>query len=73
MSRRAALRNLATSAAALFGALIVVDGDTVKLDGRSYRLLGFEVMYQQQAPNPYATVRRGAIDLHLLAVPDQVR
>jgi endonuclease YncB( thermonuclease family) len=41
-SRRAELRQLATSAAALFGALIVVDGDTVKLDGRSYRLLGFD-------------------------------
>jgi endonuclease YncB( thermonuclease family) len=40
--RHAGLRQLATSAAALFGALIVIDGDTVKLDGRSYRLLGFD-------------------------------
>ena len=28
--------------AILLGALIVVDGDTVKLDGRNYRLLGFD-------------------------------
>jgi endonuclease YncB( thermonuclease family) len=41
-SRRVDLRQLATSAAALFGALIVVDGDTVKMDGRSYRLLGYD-------------------------------
>ena len=26
--------------AALFGAIIVVDGDTVRLDGKSYRLVG---------------------------------
>ena len=40
MNQRA--RSHATIAAALFGVLIVVDGDTVKLDGRSYRLLGFD-------------------------------
>jgi hypothetical protein len=40
-SRRAGLRQLA-NAAALFVALVVVDGDTVKLDGRSYRLLVFD-------------------------------
>lgn len=28
--------------AILLGALIVVDGDTVKLDGKNYRLLGFD-------------------------------
>ncbi|MBX9587880.1 MAG: thermonuclease family protein [Hyphomonadaceae bacterium] len=34
------LRHAAAVAASLFGAIIVIDGDTVKFEGRSYRLLG---------------------------------
>lgn len=36
------LQLAATVATALFGAIIVVDGDTVKMDGTRYRLLGFD-------------------------------
>jgi endonuclease YncB( thermonuclease family) len=35
-------RATGTVAAALFGAIIVIDGDTVKTDGKRYRLLGFD-------------------------------
>jgi micrococcal nuclease len=35
-------RYLAAAAAALSAALIVVDGNTVKVDGRSYRLIGYD-------------------------------
>jgi micrococcal nuclease len=42
MTRRATLRAVAAIAADVFGALTVVDGDTVKLDGRAYRLLGYD-------------------------------
>jgi micrococcal nuclease len=42
-------------AAILLGALIVVDGDTVELDGRSYRLLGFDTpeTYHALCPAEY--------------------
>jgi hypothetical protein len=33
-----------------------------------YRLLGFEVTYQQKSPNPYAVVRRGGIELHFFGL-----
>jgi catechol 2,3-dioxygenase-like lactoylglutathione lyase family enzyme len=33
-----------------------------------YTALGFEVTYRQQRPNPFASVRRGGIDLHFFAV-----
>jgi catechol 2,3-dioxygenase-like lactoylglutathione lyase family enzyme len=33
-----------------------------------YRVLGFEVAYQQTRPNPYAVVRRGGIELHFFGV-----
>ncbi|UQN06152.1 hypothetical protein [Deinococcus sp. QL22] len=33
-----------------------------------YTLLGFEVTYQQRAPNGYACVRRGGIDLHFFVL-----
>ena len=36
------MRKLGSVFAALFGAIIVVDGDTVQLDGKRYRLLGFD-------------------------------
>ena len=34
-----------------------------------YRALGFEVIYHQVRPNPYAAVRRDDIELHLFGVP----
>jgi hypothetical protein len=33
-----------------------------------YRVLGFEVMYQQKSPNEYAVVRRGGFELHFFAL-----
>lgn len=36
------MRHIAILAAGLFGAITVVDGDTVKMDGKTYRLLGFD-------------------------------
>ena len=36
------LQLAASVATALFGAIIVIDGDTVKMDGTRYRLLGFD-------------------------------
>lgn len=33
-----------------------------------YRILGFEVTYQQTSPNPYAVVRRGGFELHFFAL-----
>jgi catechol 2,3-dioxygenase-like lactoylglutathione lyase family enzyme len=33
-----------------------------------YDALGFEVTYRQQRPHPFASVRRGGIDLHFFAV-----
>lgn len=33
-----------------------------------YAALGFELTYRQQRPNPFASVRRGGIDLHFFAV-----
>ncbi|TDB78294.1 VOC family protein [Micromonospora sp. KC723] len=35
-----------------------------------YRALGFEVTYQQQRPNTYASVRRGGIELHFFVLKD---
>lgn len=34
-----------------------------------YRLLGFEVTYQQSKPNNYAVVKRGGIELHFFSMP----
>jgi hypothetical protein len=34
-----------------------------------YEALGFEVIYRQERPNPYAAVRREEIELHLFGVP----
>lgn len=33
-----------------------------------YAVLGFEQTYRQTRPNPYATVRRGGIDLHFFGI-----
>lgn len=33
-----------------------------------YRVLGFEVTYQQARPNPYAVVRRGGVELHFFGI-----
>jgi hypothetical protein len=33
-----------------------------------YRMLGFEVTYQQKSPNPYAVVRRGGVELHFFGL-----
>lgn len=33
-----------------------------------YGLLGFHVTYQQKAPNPYAVVVRGDVQLHLFGM-----
>src|SRR5262245_47352294 len=33
-----------------------------------YRLLGFEVIYQQASPNPYGVVRRGGYELHFFGL-----
>jgi catechol 2,3-dioxygenase-like lactoylglutathione lyase family enzyme len=33
-----------------------------------YRVLGFEVTYQQTRPNPYAVVRRGGVELHFFGL-----
>src|SRR6476469_8939826 len=33
-----------------------------------YRLLGFEVTYQQASPNPYGVVRRGGCELHFFGM-----
>jgi hypothetical protein len=33
-----------------------------------YRLLGFEVTYQQSSPNPYGVMRRGGCDLHFFGL-----
>ncbi|WP_190130102.1 bleomycin resistance protein [Streptomyces mashuensis] len=33
-----------------------------------YTALGFEVVFRQQSPNPYAVVQRGGITLHFFAV-----
>jgi hypothetical protein len=35
-----------------------------------YRLLGFEVTYQQSKPNNYAVVQRGGIELHFFSMRD---
>ncbi|MDF5751634.1 hypothetical protein [Spongiactinospora sp. TRM90649] len=35
-----------------------------------YTALGFEVTYRQQRPNPFASVRRGGIELHFFSVPE---
>jgi hypothetical protein len=35
---------------------------------RFYTALGFDTIYRQQRPNPYAAVRRGGIELHFFAV-----
>ena len=34
-----------------------------------YTALGFEVTFRQDRPNPYASVRRGGIELHFFGVP----
>jgi hypothetical protein len=34
-----------------------------------YTALGFETMYRQQRPNPFASVERGGIALHFFGVP----
>lgn len=33
-----------------------------------YKLLGFEVTYQQSSPNPYGVIRRGGCELHLFGL-----
>src|SRR5262245_46334495 len=33
-----------------------------------YRLLGFEVTYQQSSPNPYGVVKRGGCELHFFGL-----
>lgn len=35
-------RHAAAVAAALFGAIIAIDGDSIRVDGTSYRLYGFD-------------------------------
>ncbi|MGP3958596.1 VOC family protein [Nonomuraea sp. 3N208] len=35
-----------------------------------YTALGFDVTYRQERPNPYASVRRGGIELHFFGVPE---
>ncbi|MEU5879371.1 VOC family protein [Spirillospora sp. NPDC047279] len=35
-----------------------------------YEALGFEMTYRQERPNPYASVRRGGIELHFFGVPE---
>lgn len=35
-----------------------------------YRVLGFEIPYEQVKPNPYAIVRRGGIEIHFFALRD---
>lgn len=37
-----------------------------------YRLLGFEVTYQQSKPNSYAVVKRGGIELHFFSMREYV-
>lgn len=37
-----------------------------------YRVLGFEITYQQSKPNNYACVRRGDIELHFFSMRDYV-
>lgn len=34
-----------------------------------YAALGFELTYRQERPNPFASVRRGGIELHFFSVP----
>ncbi|MFF4161401.1 VOC family protein [Streptomyces sp. NPDC001678] len=35
-----------------------------------YRMLGFEVTYRQQRPNPYVALRREDLQLHFFGMPD---
>jgi catechol 2,3-dioxygenase-like lactoylglutathione lyase family enzyme len=35
-----------------------------------YTALGFDVIYRQERPNPYAAVRRGGIELHFFGLPE---
>ena len=45
-------RHAAAIVAALFGAIIVIDGDAVKLDGKRYRLLGCDTPETRYARCP---------------------
>lgn len=55
------IRQLAACLLMSWGALIVVDGDTVKLDGRNYRLIGFD------APETFHAKCMGEFDLGMKA------
>ncbi len=68
-------RQLGAIAAALWGALIVVDGDTVKQDGVTYRLLNFDTpeTFYARCDQELQLGNRAAARLRELVTSDETR